>query len=445
MNSFEMELENITIRKPRRANSLDDLFTSNSTLLDTTMKSLPSTSMNDSDTITNLNETIRRLTKELQSAHQEIENLNSENFRLKMDIGEGQKIIDTYKKNISADRKNMTPTSSRKRNLIRTTSTSTHSTPIKTQDFDPVNHEIKTLHPPLPECDIMNSTTQHLAQSIDQNNSPSAPIKYPPKATQDTRHEDLIISSFNSEKVEELSRNVSSPKILVLGDQQVREFAQEIAAQRNNNKWNNIYSVSGISKPYATSTQVLSNFDQLSERLKSDDIIVLGIGSNDKNPYLFLTELCSSLHKVKNNKVFILNVLNNRFLNTNLLNKHIKLIVKNYPNCQFIDTSDVMVSANNYNYVSKRFMCFKINIEIDNINYQKLVTSQLKSRCSNKDMQQKNNNNVVDKSVQTNITYYNINKSETENFQEKVCTNKSSSKNIQHFENNTVCSDLFRE
>lgn len=408
MNSFEMESENITTRKPRRANSLDHLFTNNSTLLDTTMKSLPSTSMNDSATIINLNETVRRLTMELQSAHQEIENLNIENFRLKVDIGEFQKIIDTYKKIISSDLKDMTPTTSRKRNLIRTTCTSTHSTPLKTQDFDPVNHGLKTTQPPLLKRDIVTNTSQHLATSIDQNKSSNAPINYSPKLTQDTRHEDLIISSSNSEKVQEQSLDISSPRILVFGDQQIRGFAQEIATQRNNNKWNNIYSISGISKPFATSTQVMCNFDKLSEGLKTDDIIVLGIGSNDKNPYLFLTELCSSLHKVKNNKVFILNVLNNRYLNTNLLNIHIKLIVKNYPNCQFIDTSDVMVSANNYNFVSKRFMCFKINIEIDNINYQKLLTSQLKSRCANKDMQHKYNNIVTKTKVykKGTIPYY---------------------------------------
>ena len=77
------ELDYVTTRKPQQANSLDNLFVNNSTLLDTTMTSLPNTSMIDNDTITNLNETIRRLTLELQSAHQEIEDLNSENFRLK--------------------------------------------------------------------------------------------------------------------------------------------------------------------------------------------------------------------------------------------------------------------------------------------------------------------------------------------------------------------------
>lgn len=433
MNSFEMEIENITTRKPRRANSLDHLFTNNSTLLDTTMKSLQSMSMNDSDTIMNLSETVRRLTIELQSARQEIEDLNSENFRLKMDIGEGQKIINMYQKNISSDMKNMTPTTSRSRNLIGTTSTSTHSTPLnivektststhttplKTQDCEPLSHELKTPQRSLLNRDNLSKTTQNLTSSMDQNNSQTTPKKYPPKQTQATRHGHITVTSSNSGKVEELSHDISSPRILVLGDQQVRGFAQEIAKQRNNNKWNNVYSVLGISKPFATSTQVLCNFDKLSEGLKSDDIIVLGIGSNDQNPYLLLTELCSSLHKVKNNKVFILNVLNNRYLNTNLLNMHIKLIVKNYPNCQFINTSDVMVTANNYNFVSKRFMCFKINIEIDNINYQKLVTSQFKSRCANKHLQHYDNNvtetNMYKKGTipyyfkKDNITSYNF-------------------------------------
>lgn len=171
-----MELDYVTTRKPQRANSLDSLFMNNSTLLDSTMTSLPSTSMNDNDTITNLNETIKRLTMELQTAHREIEDLNSENFRLKMDIGEGQKIIKTYKKILSSDMKTTTPLTSRKRNLIRM-NRSTHSTPQNHVG----NSSICTYTSPL--------KTQGLQIPIYHDKSPSASTQHPSNLSEDTRHD----------------------------------------------------------------------------------------------------------------------------------------------------------------------------------------------------------------------------------------------------------------
>ncbi|KAF9421676.1 hypothetical protein HW555_002357 [Spodoptera exigua] len=97
------EINNITVRKTKKTNSMENILienlNNNSSLLDTTMMSLPNTSMSDSEDIINYKDTIKRLTMELESAHLEIENLNSENFRLKMDIGQYQKVIETYKKN----------------------------------------------------------------------------------------------------------------------------------------------------------------------------------------------------------------------------------------------------------------------------------------------------------------------------------------------------------
>lgn len=79
--------------------------------------------------------------------------------------------------------------------------------------------------------------------------------------------------------------------------------------------------------------------------------------------------------------------------------------MNNYPNCKFIDTTDVMVSTNNFNFVSKSFMCSKLNIEIDNINFQKIVSSQLKLRY--KHLQSKNSSNVTKTICQKGtIPYY---------------------------------------
>lgn len=127
-----LEIDNITVRKTTRSYSMDNILntnvSSNSTLLDTTMMSLPNNSLNDSDTITNYKDTIKRLTMELESAHLEIDHLNSENFRLKMDIGNYQKVIESYKKVTLMETKSFSPRSARKKQILRT---SCFSTPTK--------------------------------------------------------------------------------------------------------------------------------------------------------------------------------------------------------------------------------------------------------------------------------------------------------------------------
>ncbi|KAH9632970.1 hypothetical protein HF086_003012 [Spodoptera exigua] len=79
---------NITYRNHRlfKTSSLCDLTADNSALFDTTVASLPNTSLNTSQTVVDLQERVKKLSEELDSAHVEIENLNSENFRLKTDI-----------------------------------------------------------------------------------------------------------------------------------------------------------------------------------------------------------------------------------------------------------------------------------------------------------------------------------------------------------------------
>lgn len=185
--------------------------------------------------------------------------------------------------------------------------------------------------------------------------------------------------------ITEKAKNINMPAIFVLGDQQVRDFAQEIKIQRernNWNTWNNVYTVSGLSKPWAPSMQILSNLDDYIKTLQDDDIVILGLGSNDKNPYLLLSEMSIALRKLKRFRVFVLNVINNMHLNVDLLNTHLKLIVKNFPNCMFIDSTENIYRNTNYNAIPKRMICYKLNIEIDNINYKKMMDVALKLRCT---------------------------------------------------------------
>ncbi|CAG5000032.1 unnamed protein product [Parnassius apollo] len=85
-----------------------------SRLFDTTIMRLPDTLHNNSQTLQDLNEKIKSLTNDRLSANQEIENVNSEYFRLKVDLDKSLKIIDSYKRINAFDRKSMTPTPRRK-------------------------------------------------------------------------------------------------------------------------------------------------------------------------------------------------------------------------------------------------------------------------------------------------------------------------------------------
>lgn len=121
--------ENITYRLPRITSSLNDVSEGNSSLFDSTMISLPNTSLNDSETVSELNEKVRTLSTALSSAHQEIENLNIEVTKLKLEVQKCVKVIESYKKIHMSDTKILTPISGRKKKQIH----SEIRTPVKKQ------------------------------------------------------------------------------------------------------------------------------------------------------------------------------------------------------------------------------------------------------------------------------------------------------------------------
>ncbi|CAH2108832.1 unnamed protein product [Euphydryas editha] len=127
-------MENVTMRNRRpRSSSLIDL--SKESIFDTTMMSLPNSSLNESLNPTELYERIKILTAqldkcnlELQSAHQEIENLLSDNFKLKNDLAKSRATIENYKKISTSNFFTGTPTSGRKK---KKSNQNNHSTPSK--------------------------------------------------------------------------------------------------------------------------------------------------------------------------------------------------------------------------------------------------------------------------------------------------------------------------
>ncbi|KAH9637865.1 hypothetical protein HF086_016873 [Spodoptera exigua] len=113
-----MDTDNITLRKHNTGSltNLSVLTNDEKTILDTTMLSIPDSLLdnyNDDDFVNDLKQQINTLKMQLMSAHQEIDDLNSENFRLKTDLQNALKTVETCKKIcLTPGRKISTPSSS---------------------------------------------------------------------------------------------------------------------------------------------------------------------------------------------------------------------------------------------------------------------------------------------------------------------------------------------
>ncbi|CAK1577952.1 unnamed protein product [Parnassius mnemosyne] len=356
-------MENVTMRRRKRTFSDDpenfqiSQSLTNSTLLDVTSQSEYLIHAINKSSVDELNLQLSSVRTELESAHNEIAELNSQIQLMELKLQEKDRTINCLKK-LSDDKITCTPIAKRtpiplSKKIIYLQTKTPRISPLHASEI--VCKKLSYINP---------SDTNHGTENVTRD-------KEPPNCV----HEEKERKNLNK-----INNTSSTPKIIILGDQQVRGLAQEMCKQRSKNKWNNVYSVSGICKPNASSAQIFNSIDNILETLNIDDIVILGVGNNDKNPYVFLTELCSTLCKLKKNKVFVVNVFNNDFLNVKLLNREIKLFVQNFSNCYFIDISNNL--NRNSRSIPKHFLCSKLNIEIDNFNYEKLVRSLLRSKCA---------------------------------------------------------------
>lgn len=198
-----------------------------------------------------------------------------------------------------------------------------------------------------------------------------------------------------------------NPTIHIIGDQQVRGLAGKLKSLRSG-LYNDCYNVTGMVKPFASSSDVLRSCEYVQDSLNSEDILILSAGCNDTNPYLFLTGLCNTLSKLKQCKIFLLSVQHNRFLNVHKLNAEIKLIVKNYKNCIFIDINKLLNSYSDQNMTStKTKICTKLNIEIDYLKYEHdFIKNGLKIYTNKKSTYQINNCAKMQVTKKGTIPYY---------------------------------------
>lgn len=161
-------------------------------------------------------------------------------------------------------------------------------------------------------------------------------------------------------------------KIHIVSDGPARGLAPQLLNdfERHKDKCKR-YEVFGMVKRFASSCELLKTCEQLHYTLKSNDVIILTIGSYDKNPYEFLFNLSNMLYSLRNYKVFLTNIRYNKYFNEQMINKHISLLIKNYPNCHLIDIYSENYVNDQIKFIKK--LSFKILVELEFLHVAKNI------------------------------------------------------------------------
>lgn len=356
---------------------------------------------------------INQLKANLQATQNELGNVILENVEQKKQIAQLSQEIEMLKQICRSPRTTLRQSTMQKHKVKRRLNHSFIHSPLVTQ----CSPSYENLHA---------QTNSLIQQEKTQNNIPTSalgcsqqyvtPSVIEPQSSQSYKHSieipcaqtSLTLANKSDPQLLQISDNykaTSDPKIVILGDQIVRGLASQIKLQRDANRWNNVYSVSAVSMPNATSTQILHNIDDYINILHNDDIVVLGMGNNDKNPYKFLSELIPTLHKLRKNRVFLINIINNPYLNSNLLNQNIKIFLQNFSNCKFIDTTENIYNNRHYKFIET--LCYRLNIEIDNINLKKSMdTAYTLKHSRTSDIRSSNVNSSICTNQKGTIPYY---------------------------------------
>lgn len=370
----------VTFRKPQRTSSLNDLTinNNNSTLFDTTMLSLPNSSMEESNTITKeLQNRIENIQKELDSAHQEIENLNIENKNLKQEIIKCNKVIDLYKKVSVSDCK--TPKSEKKKRekridtLIKS-ATQTTITPRKT-NIVCVEQKIA-------------GETQDDIIIVEQKQISNNKIN-------DNEDAKIRLISINKDDLNKKTVNESQHvkrKIVILADEQGRNM-QRILQKFVGNE----YIVTCIWKSGARFQNILTIPESIVSLNNDDFIIVLG-GINDTNPFDIESTVNRWLSQIPKTNIIFCETPYNKYLNEKKLNYDLKFLSSKYKHVCFLN-------MNYSRYIPKRkyfalYTCRMVLREILKIDYAYKL-GNYRSFINNIQYVEK-----IDKNIQTDSVHY---------------------------------------
>lgn len=288
--------ENVTIRRQKRSSSVDNLHSP--TMLNSTMMSLPNTSLDESQTFIDLNKQIQKLQNDLDTANQEIDNLNEENQQLRLSINKCNNVIQMYKKVYN------TPTSCQKKKKQPTTTKNT----TKQQTIKP-SKQIPNI-PSETRSTTKKVVNTHLEQAIQQ-----------------PKRQSNILNNIKS-------REDKKKNVLIVADQQGKYLRIKLQALLGEK-----YSVACIWKPGARIGEVLdSASDDIRKMTNEDTLVILG-GINDVNPFQFVTSISNWLNynPIMNTNILITEIPYNKHLNEYKLNYELKYLCSQFDDVSFID------------------------------------------------------------------------------------------------------------
>lgn len=361
-----------------------------------------------------LQEQIKNLNMELVTAHQEIENLKCENKNLKQILEKQENTLKSVNfssnESLLQNKKCNTPERLDCDSEINKIIDSTRDTEMDSS----LTKRQRTERPQKTDTPTHNLQPQHPQQC---------------KSTVSNSNQDQQNDQYVKEKLKSLPAfldntliNTKEKRILILGDQQASGLSIELINSRKN-KWNDDYEVSGFIKPDAQSSAVLSPCQSLTEKFGKNDRVILSFGSNDTNPILLLNNLTTALNCLKKTNVFVLEILQNPYLNISLLNYHIKTLLQNYPNCKFIYYKSDVSSNNDIENFSKY-----INYEIDVCDYNDKYLKFPKNKSNSLLTNNTENKTKTPSYHKGTILYYFKTKIVTESHKTATDTNKNTYK-----------------
>lgn len=322
--------------------SLDSEETEDCTEIHTLNRSCPDLRLNSLDNMEQLQNKVLELQEKLQIADNQIDILVQENYQLKDDVIKCELKIKQLSKICKSDFKNVT-----------------HRKKLKTSKKTQLDFSVQDGEQSLIKDKISDSIT------FDKNLNSNTSSQNPNTTEMQQKTDSLHLTPTNDAGA--VKQPNPKHKLIVVGDERLTGLSADLLESRRG-KWNDVYAPSASIMPNARSSQILDYCSKLDENLTKDDVLILGIGTYDKNPEQLCIDLCVLLSKLKTPQIVILPVLSNRYLNVKTLNNHLKLWTRGFENCLFLEDRD-RIPIGNRGYLNS--ICFKINILLDSRQYEK--------------------------------------------------------------------------
>lgn len=410
-------MENVTLRKKTKSindltilSNIDDSYDesiSNENIHDSSVKSLPNY-FTDTEETNRLKSQITQLKTDLESAHVEIENLLIENSRIKSSLEECLEKINLYKQ-LGVSETLITP--SRQDKLVRSSQRKKnfkHMRCLHSENIDiSIQHHQPELTTPIRQSPTLSSTP--VASKSSQSKIRCKTDTPSDGKTEESRNKTHNIKSILEQSVE----RISSRTLHIFGDQQISGLYEYMIQNRKQNTIYN-YNISSFVKPYSLSNETLKCCNSLCN-LSQNDMVILAIGANDRNPYDIVNALSIALEKLQQTQVYIIQVIKNPFLNEHMINNHIRALVNTYQNCKLLSLNRKMffnkaqyLFTNNYNrYLYEVSLILNYEINSENYNSKFLNIKNLKRLI--KERQLNSTSQLVNKTAKVKkgtIPYY---------------------------------------